>query len=93
MENLPAYMTKPKAQLSPGEFYRAWKAGRFKEGEEVRIKTTTPAAKKEGRFNEAQIKEMRDKENKLKDLQAKYEVSSAFIYAVRAKRVYKHIED
>ena len=90
-EPQPAYMTIAKSQLSPGQFYMAWKAGRFKEGEEVRIKVTTP--KKKGRFTAEDIQIMRSKYNSVSALADKYGVTSAFIYAVRAKRVYASVPD
>lgn len=87
----PEYMTKPKTQLNPSEFLKAWRAGRFSEGEEVRLKVSNKPARK-GKISDETIRAIRESEEKPADLAKKYSLSNAMIYNIKKKRVYKDVK-
>lgn len=93
-EPLPEYMTKAKVLLSPSEFMKAWRAGRFKEGEEVRLKApASPGGKKKGKLSDDQVRAIRTSTGKASDIAKQFSLSNAMIYNIKNKKIYKEVKD
>lgn len=90
----PEYMTKAKVLLTPSEFMKAWRAGRFKEGEEVRLKTPkAPGTEKKGKLTDDQVRAIRSSTGKPSDVAKEYGLSNAMIYNIKNKKIYKEVKD